>query len=100
MPTKPNYTYNIGDRVAERPKTHSNFAMRPESFAIVKRCAKQRYGTVIQIKEKKASDKRTNKYLIIKWDHLTSPSEHAQCRICPIDQISFLTNQISSTLEA
>jgi hypothetical protein len=28
--------------------------------------------------------------LLIKWDHLKTPTEHAQMRICPIDQLTKL----------
>ncbi len=97
MKSKPQYKFKIGDRVAERPKTHSAFATRPETMAITRQY-KQRYGTVVDIKHKRARDKRVMRYLLIKWDHLKSPMEHQQCRICPIEELSQLTNSICSSL--
>jgi hypothetical protein len=30
-------------------------------------------------------------YLVIQWDHLKTPMQHAQMRICPADAIEQLT---------
>lgn len=100
MTTKPQYKFKVGDRVAERPKAHATFATRPESIAIVRKYRSQRYGTVVDIKHKRARDKRVMRYLVIKWDHLNSPMEHMQSRICPIENFSQIMNEICSTIEA
>jgi hypothetical protein len=34
------------------------------------------------------------KFLLIQWDHLQSPTDHAQMRICPIDQLDQLTKEV------
>lgn len=143
MTTKPQSTYAVGDRVAERPKAHGLAAVREETKQRIAQYRSQRYGTVIRLTRK---DKRTKNvideritpelireaialrdkgfspkqlafhfklksdktiikwikrveeegefkafaktrivsepYLVIQWDHLKSPSEHAQGRIC------------------
>ena len=33
---------------------------------------------------------RNHNFLVIKWDHLKSPTEHAQMRICPIEELDKL----------
>jgi hypothetical protein len=87
MTTKPQHQYNIGDRVAERPKAHGIFAVRNEVKERIQQYRSQRYGTVvgINIKPNRTGNKR--KFLLIQWDHLKSPTEHAQMRICPADQL-------------
>jgi hypothetical protein len=87
MTTKRKTDYNIGDRVAERPKSHGIFAVRNEVKDRIQQYRSQRYGTVIGINIKPNRNGRKQKFLLIKWDHLKSPTEHAQMRICPIDQL-------------
>lgn len=90
MPSKKQHTYSIGDRVAERPKTHGLMAVRKEVQDRIAQYRSQRYGTILDIVEKpKANGKQ--KYLVIQWDHLKSPTEHAQMRICPISELDNLT---------
>jgi hypothetical protein len=90
--------FKIGDRVAERPKTHASFATRPESFAIVKHCRQQRYGTVIDIKTKRGRSTKATRYLIIQWDHLKSPMEHAQARICHESDFPRIMDDVCSSI--
>lgn len=90
MPSKKQHTYSIGDRIAERPKTHALMAVRKEVQERIAQYRSQRYGTVLDIVEKpKANGKQT--FLVIQWDHLKSPTEHAQMRICPISELDNLT---------
>ena len=87
MPLKKQFSYNIGDRVAERPKTHGLIAIREEVKERIAQYRSQRYGTIIDIFVKdKAKGKQT--MLVIQWDHLKSPTVHAQMRICPIDELA------------
>lgn len=94
MPTKPQYKYTIGDRVAERPKLRGVFARTEETKQRISQYRNQRYGTVIGFKSKQDLNGRTMKFLVIQWDNLTSPTEHAQMRICPIAELNELTKQI------
>lgn len=91
MTSERQFHFNIGDRVAERPKAHGLFAVRPESLAVAKRNRTQRYGTVVGYDTKVNSRGARTKFLIIQWDHLKSPTTHARNRICPIDQLVKLT---------
>lgn len=85
------YNFNIGDRVAERPKAHGLFAIRKEAQAIASKNRSQRYGTVLGYTTKVNKRGSRIKFLIIQWDHLKSPVVHARNRICPIDQLDALT---------
>ena len=83
MSTKRQYTYAIGDRVAERPKSHGIIAVRAEAKERVAQYRTQRYGTVVGLNFKKDKRGSNQRFLLIKWDHLQTPTEHAQMRICP-----------------
>lgn len=91
--TKSQFSYAIGDRVAERPKIRGIFAVRNETKERISQYRDQRYGTVVGLKQTKQRDGRSLKLLIIQWDHLQSPTEHAQMRICPIQELDKLTRQ-------
>jgi len=87
MMTKSKQAYAIGDRVAERPKAHFIAAVREEVKDRISQYRSQRYGTVVGLTTKANSRGAKQKFLLIKWDHLQTPTEHAQMRICPIDQL-------------
>lgn len=87
MSTKAQHQYAIGERVAERPKAHGIFAIRQEVKDRIQQYRTQRYGTVVGINIKPNRSGSKQKFLLIKWDHLQSPTEHAQMRICPADQL-------------
>jgi hypothetical protein len=93
MANKPQFVYAVGDRVAERPKTHGIFTSNPEVRQRIAQHRTQRYGTVLELKNKRNSRGNTIKTLVVQWDHLTSPSEHPQMRICPIDHLNQLTKK-------
>jgi hypothetical protein len=93
MSTKRQYDYTIGDRVAERPKAHGIFAVRNETKERIQQYRGQRYGTVVGIKLKPNKSGAKQKFLLVKWDHLKSPTEHAQMRICPADQLQRLQSE-------
>jgi hypothetical protein len=87
MTNKAQHQYTIGDRVAERPKAHGIFAVRQEVQERIQQYRSQRYGTVVGINTKPDRGGRNRKFLLVKWDHLKTPCEHEQMRICPIDQL-------------
>ena len=91
---KRSHQYAIGDRVAERPKTHALMAVRAEVQARIAQYRSQRYGTVVGFKTKVNARGAQTKFLLIQWDHLQSPTDHAQMRICPIDQLAQLTKEV------
>jgi hypothetical protein len=79
---KTKQTYNVGDRVAERPKTHGLMTVRAEVRDRIAQYRSQRYGTVVGFSEKITTRGSKQKMLRILWDHLQTPTEHAQMRIC------------------
>jgi hypothetical protein len=93
MTNKRQFNYKIGDRVAERPKVHGVFATRLESIERIKQYRQQRYGNVVGINYKKNATGSVQRFLLIKWDHRTSATEHAVARICPVSELERLTNQ-------
>jgi hypothetical protein len=94
MTTKPQYRYAIGDRVAERPKTHGLFTNQPKVAERIAQYRNQRYGTVVGMTTKLAAKNRKVKFLLIQWDNLKTPTEHAKMRICPISELDRLTREI------
>lgn len=88
------FHYNIGDRVAERPKLNGLFATTKQSRELVKQYRTQRYGTVVGYTAKKNSLGRYTKFLVIQWDHLQSPMVHARNRICPIHELDNLVKAV------
>jgi hypothetical protein len=90
MTAKSALTYEVGDRVAERPKACNWVSVRAEVRERIAPFRAQRYGTVVGTTTKRNSRGANQKFLVIQWDHLASPTEHAQMRICPINQLSQL----------
>lgn len=94
MSTKRQFTYAIGDRVAERPKIHGIFATRPESKERIKQYRQQRYGEVVGINYKKNARGQQQRFLLVKWDYSNNPTEHATARICPVSELERLTKEV------
>lgn len=90
---KAQFKFNLGDRVAERPKNHGMLATRAEVQDVIIKNRFQRYGTVVEVFDKRIANGRIQKMLRIQWDHLKSPMDHAQMRICPIEELQTLTKQ-------
>jgi hypothetical protein len=91
--TKPQRKFAIGDRVAERPKHHGLFAVRKEVQDAIAKYRSQRYGTIVNIKYKADASGRKRSFLVIQWDHLTTPCEHSQMRICHMDDFERIMNE-------
>ena len=94
MPKNTKTKFIVGDRVAERPKTHGLMAVRKGVEERIAQYRSQRYGTIVGFKETKRRDGLRMNVLVIQWDHLKSPTEHAQMRICPISELDKLTKQV------
>lgn len=93
MTTKRQFNYKIGDRIAERPKTHGMYTDKPEVRARISQYRKQRYGEVVGINYKRNSRGIKQKFLLIKWDYSNSPTEHATMRICPMAELDRLSKE-------
>ncbi len=87
-------SYAIGDRVAERPKTHGLMAVRAEVQERIAQYRSQRYGTIVGFNEKPTARGSKQKMLVILWDHLKTPTEHAQMRICHVHELSKLSKEV------
>lgn len=94
MSSKRQFDYRIGDRVAERPKTHGLFTRSPELRQQLQKYRTQRYGTVVGMSTRANKNGARFKVLLIQWDGLKTPSEHARMRICPASEIARLTNEV------
>lgn len=94
MATKKQFSYAIGDRVAERPKTHALMTVRAEVRERIAQYRSQRYGTVVDFKTKVNARGANTKFLVIQWDHLKTPTDHAQMRICPVEYLDQLTKEV------
>lgn len=94
MTTKKQFSYAIGDRVAERPKVHPFISVRAEVRSLVAQYRNQRYGTVVGFKTKLNSRGARTKFLLIQWDHLKTPTDHAQMRICPVEYLDKLSKEV------
>jgi hypothetical protein len=93
MSNRTNRIFQVGDRVAERPKTHGMVAVRAEAKEQVAKYRSQRYGTVIDFTSKKIKSGGYQKFLVIQWDHLQTPCEHARGRICHLDEFPKLMRE-------
>jgi len=86
--------YKIGDRVAERPKTHGLMTVRAEVRERIAQYRSQRYGTVVGFSEKITTRGSKQKMLKILWDHLQTPTEHAQMRICHESDLAYMMKNV------
>jgi hypothetical protein len=74
--------FQIGDRVAEKPKPRAIYAKNTATIARIKPYTVQRYGTVLDTVYQGARGKVSVPYVKIIWDGAQTPVTHAQCRIC------------------
>ena len=74
--------FQIGDRVAEKPKPRAIYAKTAATIERIKPYTVQRYGTVLDTVYQGARDKPSVPYVKIIWDGAQTPVTHAQCRIC------------------
>jgi hypothetical protein len=90
MSKKKSPLFQLGDRVAERPKTHGSFATTLETRQRIAQYRKQRYGTVVGFKTKQNVRGDQLRVISIQWDYLSSPTDHAQARICHEKDLEFV----------
>ena len=74
--------FKEGDRVAEKPKACYIQVNNPKTLEIIKKNRTQRYGTVLGYVYQSNRNGRKTPYVQVQWDHLESPSLHAQSRLC------------------
>jgi len=86
--------FKVGDRVAERPKTHGIIAMRKEVKERIAQYRTQRYGVVVGMTTKLTTRGAKQNMLVIQWDHLKTPTEHAAFRICHERDLEFMMKNV------
>ena len=74
--------FQIGDRVAEKPKPRAIYAKTAATIERIKPYTAQRYGTVLDTVYQSTRGKASVPYVKIMWDGSQTPVTHAQCRIC------------------
>jgi hypothetical protein len=74
--------FQIGDRVAEKPKPRAIYAKTAATIERIKPYTVQRYGTVLDTVYQGARGKASVPYVKIIWDGAQTPVTHAQSRIC------------------
>jgi hypothetical protein len=74
--------FNQGDRVAEKPKASYIQVKNLKNLEIVKKNSRQRFGTVLGYVYQANCNGNKSPYIQVQWDHLESPSLHAQSRLC------------------
>ena len=96
--TRKKTVFQPGDRVAERPKNmiFSGLSVKTRQTAAANN--QQRYGTVTGLTTKVTSTKQVTKYVLVKWDHLQSASEHAQSRICHMADVATIVADYRTSL--
>jgi hypothetical protein len=84
------FKFAVGDRVAEKPRIHLGLAVKQEN----QRRYSSRLGTVTELRIKARKDGHQRKYLAVRWDGFTTPSEHEQMRICAAEELQTLEQDV------
>lgn len=84
------FKFAVGDRVSEKPRVHLGLAVKQEN----QRRYTSRTGTVIQHVVKTRKNGHHAKYLFILWDGFSTPTEHAQMRLCAASQLQSLQQDV------
>ena len=84
------FKFAVGDRVAEKPRIHLGLAVKQEN----QRRYPSRTGTVTGLKTKTRKDGHQRKYLAVRWDGFTTPSEHEQMRVCAAEELQTLEQDV------
>lgn len=74
--------FQEGDRVAEKPKATYIQVNNKATSDRIAQYRTQRLGTVLGYKYQTTRTGRKTPYVQVQWDHLESPSLHAQMRLC------------------
>jgi hypothetical protein len=76
-------TLAIGDRVRERERVadHVVTPSSPNFKQVSSFLGNRRYGIVVGVETKRSSRGSACQYIHVQWEHRSSPSVHALCRI-------------------
>jgi len=82
-PLKMKFKFQVGDRVARRPRAELNVAASASAKKAFNLSTRQSlHGTVTGFTIKTNSRGATRKFIQVKWDDSSSVSEHEQMRLC------------------
>jgi len=84
--TKSVQSFEVGDRVAERPKNSLIQFTTKEGRQRAAANSGQRYGTLVECVLKKNARKDEIRYWLVLWDGSKTPSLHCQGRLCRIEE--------------
>jgi len=96
--TRNKTVFQVGDRVAERPKNMIFSGLSAKARQTAAANNQQRYGIVTGLTTKVSTRKQVTKYVLVKWDHLQSASEHSQSRICHIADVDSIVADYRTSL--
>ena len=96
--TRNKTVFQVGDRVAERPKNMIFSGLSTKARQTAAANNQQRYGIVTGLTTKVSTSKQVTKYVLVKWDHLQSASEHSQSRICHIADVHSIVANYRTSL--
>lgn len=101
MPQVTKRKFAPGDRVSERPSVRTFFAGSPQAKERAKSCSGLRKGVVVDVylKGTKSAKSRRQAVVLVQWDHLKTPVEHAQARLCHEDELSKYTQTFATMLD-
>ncbi len=80
------FKFAVGDRVSEKPRVHLGLATKQAN----QRRYSSRTGTVMGHISKIRKDGHHIKYLSVLWDGFSTPTEHAQMRLCAAEDLQNL----------
>ena len=98
MPQPTKRKFAPGDRVSERPSVRTLFAASPQAKERAKSCSYLRKGVVVDAYLKGTKGRR-QAVVLVQWDHLKTPVEHAQARLCHEDELSKYTQTFATMLD-
>lgn len=90
--------FQVGDRVAERPKDNYIPMISPEKVSVVLKNSTQRTGQVTGIVEKRDARKHLCTYYNVSWDNNTT-SQHAQFRLCHEHELAAILAEYRAAIE-
>lgn len=96
--------FNVGDRVAERPKSTIIPNLKSESLEKIQKYRSQRFGVVVDVFVRttisRGNKQTKQKFLRILWDGMKTPSDHAQMRICHEAEFGAVMESYGSSIGA
>lgn len=84
--TKSKQAFRVGDLVSERQKNIAIDSKKPESAKIISQHRTSRRGEIVKTDIQINARGQKILYHWVLWEGFKSPSLHAQCRLCRIEE--------------